>query len=331
LIATCTILVATMLAPAAVAAEAPAPAPAATAVAPTGSTPAATATAVPVATAESPPPPGRSTLPGRGPDPAPTPVADETPPDDPSPPELATSQPAPPPEAAPAPAPVHVRRRSQRPPRPIRWRIDPFLDLGTMRTTDPGYRALDDGPNLVQFGAGVRVDARVRGPLFLGGGLRYGLARGTGFPYRGQLSTDITMHEPRALLRASVVLLEGLDVVAQLEGGAAFASTWVDAYTESNSYDASYSSGRARDVLGVFDAKAGLSLYLPKQWLAARGAARVTAGFEFLLGYGYRSRYDVRPKRDDYGESGIRVVGADLGDVAVRGLVWSTGLFVRFM
>lgn len=271
----------------------------------------------------------RSKLPGRGPDPAPTPAVapvESTP----AAFDEAPLAPSPSREAEPAtaPAPARVHRRRQRPPRAIRWRVDPFLDLGTMRTTDPGYRALDDGPNLVQFGAGIRVDARVRGPLFLGGGVRYGLGRGSGYAYQS-LSTDITMHEPRALLRASVVLLEGLDVVAQLEGGAAFARSYLDAWADSESWESSYSSGVARGVLGVFDAKAGLSLYLPKQWLAARGAARVTAGFEFLLGYGYRSNFHLRPVRDD--ADGIRVVGADLGSVAVRGLVWSTGLFVRFM
>jgi hypothetical protein len=69
------------------------------------------------------------------------------------------------------------------PSRPIRWRLDPFLELGTLTIVDRGYRALDDGRNPLQLGVGLRVDGRVgRGPLFLGGGLQYGRQAGTADP-----------------------------------------------------------------------------------------------------------------------------------------------------
>lgn len=217
-------------------------------------------------------------------------------------------------------SPIVVNSDPPRPARAIRWRLDPFLDLGAMRVADPGYRAFHFGPNLFQLGAGIRVDARVRGPVFLGAGVRYGLARTSGGPYESALETQMVIHEPRALVRMSIVLLEGLDVIAQLDGGPAFAR-------------AAFSDGRnasAKKLLGAFDAKAGMSVYVPRTWLRARGAARITAGLDLLLGYGMRTQFDMRP-RPDTASDDITLSGTRFGDVATRGVVFSIGVFVRVM
>jgi len=208
-----------------------------------------------------------------------------------------------------------------RPPRAIRWRLDPFLELGTMTVTDPGWRAFDGNRNLVQLGAGWRIDGRVAGPLFLGGGLRYGFARSERAPYDGALTNRFKMHEVLALLRMSIVLREGIDLVAELGAGSAIHGLDVSS---------SQRSTRMRHIGGSFVGKGGLSLYLPKAWLSAKGAARVTAGIDVLFGYGLRTRVtaDPHPRR---AEDDISISGTPLGDVSVRGFVWTMGVFIRVM
>jgi hypothetical protein len=219
-----------------------------------------------------------------------------------------------------------------RPPRPIKWRVDPFIEGGTLRAIDHSVAAFANARTLGMAGGGVRADGRVGGPVFLGAGLRYGWAYGDQSLYNGDAWSSVTIHQPSALVRMSVVLREGIDVVTQLGAGAAFVRTDFD----TTSYDytnTSYSRlGRQWRVLGAFDARAGISLYLPKAWLPARGSARVTGGLELLVGWDFRNKLRVAPKPHDYGDE-IRTSGATLGDVALRGrgFVWSAGIFVRFM
>lgn len=241
-------------------------------------------------------------------------------------PEPAVATPFGPTEAvAPPVETFHWEKASPRwspPSRPIRWRLDPFLELGTLTIVDRGYRALDDGRSPLQLGIGLRLDGRVgRGPLFLGGGLQYGHQAGEADPYDGALSTGVRANTAIASLRASVVLVEGIDVVAALEGGPQFVRARVD----SNDRDTT-----SKRVLGTFAAKAGVSLYLPKAWLRPRGAARVTGGVTLMMGYGAGTKLRLRP-RPDVADDAISTQGTSLGDVRMHGFVWSMGLFVRFM
>ncbi|HWB78632.1 MAG TPA: hypothetical protein VG755_26890 [Nannocystaceae bacterium] len=276
------------------------------------------------------PDPSSSKLPGA------VPIA--TPFEDDAPPPLLDEEPPPPPEPAIATPPVTVSQTisrapvpsAARPPRPIKWRVDPFIEGGTLRARDHGVAAFASGRTLGMLGAGVRAEGRVGGPVFLGAGVRYGWARGSSGLYDYDVWTEISIHQPAAILRMSVVMLEGVDLVAQLGGGAAFVRTIFDAtsYDWESSIDGQ--NGRQWRVLGAFDARGGVSLYLPKAWLPARGSARVTMGLDLLFGYDFRSKMTVAPKPTQYGEE-IRTTGATLGDLALRGFVWSAGIFVRFM
>lgn len=206
--------------------------------------------------------------------------------------------------------------------RPIRWRVDPFLDGGTLTIVDPGYRAFDYDRNLTQIGFGLRADGRIgRGPLRLGGGVHYAWAGTVAEPYQGALFTELDMHGVIASLRASIVLLEGLDVVAAVEAGPQFTRAHVDSDTRNTS---------SRRVLGAFAAKTGLAVYLPKQWLPRKGAARVTVGINVMMGYGLLTKLKVRAV-PDVPDDAVSTSGTPLGDVRMHGYVWSLGLFARFM
>lgn len=228
----------------------------------------------------------------------------------------------PPPPPAPAidtphpPAPKKTRA-----PRPIRWRFDPFLELGTLTIADPGYRAFDSGRNLVQLGTGLRIDARVGGRVFFGTGLRYGFARTDRGIYDGALRTRLVMHEPQLLARLAIVLVEGVDVVGQLDGGPSFRRVELDSDERST---------RTRSIGGSFAARAGLSLYLPKAWLVAKGAARATAGIDLLFGSALRTKLGGRP-HPDAAKDDIGITGQPIGEITMSGFVWTIGLFVRVM
>ena len=262
-----------------------------------------------------------------------TPFEDEPPPlldDEASPPPL----PTPALEPTPTTPSQTISRRpttsAARPPRPIKWRVDPFIEGGTLRVGDRSVAGLASARTLGIVGGGVRAEGRVGGPVFLGAGVRYGWGYGDAELYGFDVWSSVAIHQPGALVRMSVVLLEGIDLVAQVGAGAAFVRTDFDA----TSYDYTSPSvghlGRQWKVLGAFDARGGISLYLPKAVLPARGSARVTVGLDLLFGYDFRNKLTVAPKPVDYGDH-IRTNGASLGNVALRGFIWTGGIFVRFM
>ena len=87
---------------------------------------------------------------------------------------------------------------------------------------------------------------------------------------------------------------------------------------------------RRRTAAGAFSAMGGVTLYLPKQWLPAKQASRVTAGVETRFGYQFRSALDMstNPSLDD---EPLRTSTADYGDLALRGFAWGVSLFIRVM
>lgn len=260
--------------------------------------------------------------------------------EDEEPPPLLDEEPSPPPppvaalEPAPATVSQTISRRptasAARPPRPIKWRVDPFVEGGTLRVVDRGVAAFASARTLGMLGVGVRAEGRVGGPVFLGAGVRYGWAYGDSGLYDYDVWTSVAIHQPAAIVRMSIVMLEGIDLVAQLGGGAAFVRTDFDATSYDYEDTVDGREGTQWRVLGAFDARGGVSLYLPKAWLPARGSARVTVGLDLLFGYDFRNKLTVAPKPIRYGD-GIRQSGAVLGDLALRGFVWSAGIFVRFM
>lgn len=235
---------------------------------------------------------------------------------------LAPSDAPPPSTTAPSsPTSVTTTTRKERAPRPIRWRLDPFVELGTTTVIDPGYRAFDSGRNLVHSGAGMRIDARLRGPVFLGAGVRYGYAGTHRAAYDGALRTKLAMHEVQIVARLSIVLREGIDLVGQVDGGPSFRRMQLDSRERAT---------MSRSMGGSFAARGGISLYLPKAWLAAKGAARVTAGFDLLFGSTMRTPLRARP-RPNGADDDIALVGTPIGDVTVSGFTWTLGFFIRVM
>jgi len=224
------------------------------------------------------------------------------------------------PAAAPVPAPVPPAPTPKRPDRPIRWRVDIMASLGTGVFRDPAWRAFDSNRSALQGGLTVRADSRLgTSRLFLGGGAMvraFSAAKGT--PY-DLFDTTLRVREPLVFARLSAVTVEGVDVFFQAGGGVSIVDlTWQSAVSTSQ-----------RSIVGMADGLAGVALYLPKRWLARRGASRVTGGLELGAGYTWRSDVNVRP-RVDTDPDPIPTDSASLGDLALRGFAWRLGVFVRF-
>lgn len=257
--------------------------------------------------------------------------APEAPPADaPSSPAVASPLDAPPPRVTATPPPTPI---PPPPPRPIRWRADVGLGLGsTVVLKDRGYLAFSNDRNLMAVDVSTVLDFRLaEGRFFVGGGVAYQLARSTFAAYDTALYDTVVIHEPRVLGRASFMLVEGADVFARAGVGPSIALLDL----ESNDYDfnddsGGYHYGTQRTVLPRVDGQAGLSLYLPKQWLRRKQAARLTAGVELSLGYTWRGTVDVRPElqRED---DAIDTTAPRFGELSLHGLAWGLGLFVRVM
>ncbi|MBK9756310.1 MAG: hypothetical protein IPO88_22990 [Nannocystis sp.] len=223
------------------------------------------------------------------------------------------------PAVAPPPAPPPAPKPQARPDRPIRWRVDIMGSLGGAVFRDAAWRAFDYNRSVLQYGVTVRGDTRLgSGRVFLGGGASF-----RRFASRGDLydnfSTDILAREPVGFIRVSVAALEGVDAFAQAGGGVSIVDVHV--------YSSSTASQRA--FAGLAEGLAGVALYLPKRWLARRGASRLTGGLELGAGYTWRGAVDVRPQVSTDDEP-IPTSSAGLGDLALRGFTWRLGLFIRF-
>lgn len=239
-------------------------------------------------------------------------AAEPTPAVDPTPPTLTAAPTPTAPTIAPIPPP---------PPRPIRWRLDFGLNVGTSVIQDLGYRAFAERRNLPEYGASAVFDFRLaEGRFFLGGGLAYVRSRRDGDAYGSQLYDSLDFHEPRVLGRLSFMALEGIDAFARVGVGPSIGqlSMSSEQYTEQDV------------VLPRVDSQAGLSLYLPKKWLARKQASRVGAGLELSMGYTWRGKIDVQPELSQ-GDEPLRATTSPLGELSLHGLSWGLGLFVRVM
>lgn len=207
------------------------------------------------------------------------------------------------------------------PDRPIRWRLDFGLNLGTTVVQDLGYRAFAERRNLLEYGASAVFDFRLAaGRVFLGGGLAYERTRREGDAYGSQIITEVALHEPRVLGRVSFMALEGLDAFARVGVGPSIGALSLR----------SEQGVRQDVVLPRVDAQAGLSLYLPKAWLPRKQASRISAGLELGLGYTWRGTIDVRPALEQ-GDEPLRATTSPLGELSLHGVSWGLGLFVRVM
>jgi hypothetical protein len=151
------------------------------------------------------------------------------------------------------------------PPRPIRWRLDFGVNVGSTVVGDPGLRAFAERRNLLETGVSTLFDFRLaEGRFFVGGGVAYQHVGRDGEAH-GQVDTNLQLHEPQVLGRASFMVVEGVDAFARAAVGPSF----VRASYDSNSFE----STRQRDVLPRVDGRAGLLLYLPKAWLPRKQAS----------------------------------------------------------
>lgn len=207
------------------------------------------------------------------------------------------------------------------PPRTIRWRLDFGVGVGGTMVSDRGFLAFAERQHLPAASASVLLDVRLAaGRVFLGGGLAYQrLGRSGGDAY-GQLTSDLVMHEPELQGRLSVMTLEGLDVFARFGAGPSLVGL---EFTSTG-------SASQRAVIPRVDGQAGLSLYLPRSWLARKRASRVTAGLDLGVGYTWRGTLAVKPDPSQ-SEQPLRATSSPFGDLSMRGLSWRVGLFVRVM
>lgn len=206
-----------------------------------------------------------------------------------------------------------------RPDRPIRWRVDIVADVGGTRIGDRAWRAFDDDRIVLTSGVTLRADARLGGGrVFLGGGASFRtFARGS--TLYETTSTSARVREPLLFARLAVATVEGVDVFLHAGGGPSIVD--LDLY--------STQSASQRAVVAMADGQGGVAIYLPKRWLARRGASRATGGIELAAGYTWRGSIDVRPQLATVTDP-IPTTGAPLGDLSLRGVVWRFGLFLRF-
>lgn len=205
------------------------------------------------------------------------------------------------------------------PPRPIRWRVDVVGSFGTALFRDTAWRAFDQDRTALQFGLGVRADHRLGSSrLFLGGGIDLRRFASRGSVYE-EFSTRLRAREAIGQVRLSVQAVEGVDVFAQAGGGVSVVDTrW-------SSYKAAYQ----RSVVPLVEGLAGVALYLPRRVRPSGRKLRTGAGLELGAGYTWRGDLDQRP-RVVTGEDPISTDAAALGDLALRGLTWRLGVFIRF-
>jgi len=225
-----------------------------------------------------------------------------------------------PPTSRPAPPPTKSAVTPSRPARPIRWRLDMGVGAGATLVSDRGFLAFSERRLLPEVTTSVLFDFRLaQSRFFLGGGLAYQrLGRDGGNAYG--LGTELTMHEPEVLGRLSVMAIEGIDAFTRVGVGPSVVRT--DYYSGQNADQ--------RQVLPRIDGQAGLSLYLPKQWLNRKQAARVTAGIELGMGYTWRGTIEAQPVLQQEDEP-LRATTSPWGDLSMHGLSWRMGLFVRLM
>lgn len=215
-----------------------------------------------------------------------------------------------------------AKKRPPRPDRPLLWRLDFSLGVASTLVTDTGYLAFSTEDSMVGPDVGVRFDYRLGQRLFLGGGAYYSRFATERNPYDGLLSADLVVHEPALRARASLMTVEGVDVFADVGGGPSIVLDEISS--------AQTSAKRRRSAAGAFSAMGGVTLYLPKQWLPAKQASRVTAGLETRFGYQFRSALDMstNPLLDD---EPLTTSTAGYGDLALRGFAWGLSLFIRVM
>jgi hypothetical protein len=219
------------------------------------------------------------------------------------------------------PAAVVKQQAKVRPDRPIRYRLDLQLDGGTHVVPHGSFDAFATESNLAGLGVGMRVDFRLaEGRLFLGGGLAYRRYGSSRTAFDGLLDNELRVQEPLLFVRLSFMAIEGLDVYVEPGGGPSIVDVGIS----------SSRAARQRSVTGMFNALAGVALYLPKAWLPNKGASRVTAGVDLGLGYGWRGSIEVQPSPSTDDEP-LSTSSVRFGDLALRGFIWRAGLFLRFM
>jgi hypothetical protein len=225
-----------------------------------------------------------------------------------------------PPPTTPVPTKTHTY-----PELPIRWRLDIGAAGGSTFITDRGFFAFTPGRrHLVGFTLDVRADVPIgQGRLFLGGGLTYRRSGRADGIFEDALTTDLIVHDPMALGRVSLNPTDGVDFYAQLAAGPSIAL--VTTGTPEGLRTASQ-----RRITGVGEAFGGMTLYLPKRLLPRKGSGRITGGLDLGLGYSFRGKIDIAPELDTPDDA-ISTTSVDLGDLALRGLVWRAGFFIRFM
>jgi hypothetical protein len=225
-----------------------------------------------------------------------------------------------PPAAAPLPPPKPI---PPPPARPIRWRLDFGVNVGGTVVGDRGLRAFADHRNLLETGVSTLFDFRLaEGRFFVGGGVAYQHVGREGDAYGSQLGTELQMHEPQVLGRGSFMAVEGVDAFARVGVGPSIVRT---------SFNSDgFESAHQREVLPRVDARAGLSLYLPKKWLPRKQASRITAGLELGLGYAWRGKLEIQPGLHQDSEP-LRATTAQWGELSLQGLSWGVGLFLRVM
>jgi hypothetical protein len=232
------------------------------------------------------------------------------------------AQPAAKPPVSMQPAGAPPRRdRPARPDRDIDWRLELLGGAGSSFVPHSSFGLFDQKDRrMSNAGASFRFDRKLSSLVWLGGGLEYRFLGSDSGDVLGDESTEIDFHEMNAFMRASFVPLEGLDVY--VAGG--LGPSFVDYTIWANDT----ARGKSVEILGQGDV--GVMLYMPKAWLPAKGAARLTFGLDLGVGYVYRTPIDIQPSIE-LDEEPLDHDFPDLGAFRASSITWRTGFFIRFI
>lgn len=235
--------------------------------------------------------------------------------------------------AAPAPTPAPAVTKKVWPQRAVRYRIDAAIGGANLWVGDWAYAAFDYESRRLMPQLTVRGDMPIAdGKLFLGAAVSYRQSASSGDLVNE--SSDLRLREPMAGVRASYRLFDGLDVYGQVAAGPSIVDItlgdgYYDDYGDDDGPSNVVPSGTQRTIGLTADGLAGFTVYLPKKWMPRKGSSRISFGLDFAGGYQFRNAVTVQPNLDTAPED-IGIAESSLGDVAVRGGVFTFGLFGRF-
>jgi hypothetical protein len=210
---------------------------------------------------------------------------------------------------------------------PIRWRAELGLAAASNIGTHPSYLVMEPDRRTFVWEVSARGDARLgESRFFLGGtlGVRRVLSGWNTGLLGGEDVLNSVILEPKVGVRASVMAVEGVDVMLTLAGGPSLQRYTVEVF------DGSGNTAQQRNLAPLVEPGAGVLLYLPKKWLPKRGSSRVTVGLELAASYAWRGPVRLEPELDQ-ADDDIAADTVSFGTLRMSGVNLQAAFVLRFM